>query len=288
MSLVNPNWEKEVRKTQERLRLRLERVFEETSHDCSVEYFRLGYTDPNNDNGEPSGAGEDWIPVIQDGFVRWRKESLQWITWGFRKLYADTREGQRDDLGSPEDAEKFVWEVINEFFKWNTDENSPLKFKEWEDLVTRKKTPTDPMPEFPTFNADRFVMVTPRCNRLLSEHLADRLSCDFRAQFEQELILLKDELNPASPGMPTTANEGASTGVLATINEKQGQSSSTKPWYWSKELSARDSAISTPARRGLVSLIRGELDFHRERLHSLPTYCQMLKEKYPNLKPDCS
>jgi hypothetical protein len=86
----------------------------------------------------------------------------------------------------------------------------------------------------------------------------------------------------ASTGVPTKTDEVASPGMPAITDEKQGQSSSTQPWYFRKELGPRvSSKFSTKARGKLVADIRGELKRYKKQLDSLPKDYEKLAKRYP-------
>jgi hypothetical protein len=222
--------------------------------------------------------------LLESAVESWQEKSCRHISKVFKRLFRVVRELGHSDTEAAKRTCKFCCEAIREVFLWTeSNETNPAKFKEWlGNCGSRTINRTD----------DKWAM-TPECEEKIPIPIAECLSNSFRIQFKSLLKQLKNDAILSPRGMPITTNEVASTGVPtkkdevaspgmpATTDEKQGQSSSTQPWYWSKELSARESTISTPARAGLVSLIRGELEFHRKRLSSLPASWQILKEKHP-------
>ena len=158
----------------------LEKAFIDTSLACRSRLDELEYPP------EATGAGD---LIVCDAIRQFRGKSLECIPEGFDRIFAATRElqhGAADDLvGIAKDR---TWEVIEQSFNWTTkDRSKPSRFEDW--LAQARVN----------FWVNGVLMVSPECN-LEHSPLAERLNCDFRAQFDWLLNQLRDEVlsNPTA------------------------------------------------------------------------------------------
>jgi hypothetical protein len=230
VSLVNADSDYRVRNVKNALREQLENLFEDTSRDCSVNISRL-------DDGDYRTE----LRFITDTSEKWRKESLRWITWGFRKLYAVVSLG---------DAENGVWEVVDEVFRWKADKTSPVKFKFWQSLATRSSP----------LGAGGLSIVSPKYSHL--GDMADQLNAIFRADFEKRLIRLRNEAILAEK------NELDSTVPASTEAASPLPRGLSAPRPSTLELNSKDSRVLGIARAKLVAAALEEVSYVRPALRS--------------------
>jgi hypothetical protein len=129
------------------------------------------------------------VDRARDAISLWREKSRECITAGFHqllKVILDLRQGAGDNQADI--AKDLAWQVVDQVFNWTAEDKSDSsRFKQWE---TRAGI-------WDHWEHD-WVMVSPECTELRS--IADRLNCDFRAQFERLLNQLRNE---AFLNMPT-------------------------------------------------------------------------------------
>jgi hypothetical protein len=179
-----------VRAARDLLQDRLEHVFEKTSADCYDRLANLQELYPD--------IGATGYESIRAGIKRWRENSLECISEGFRSFVALLRESHQDEGETPvELAEMLSWQAIDRAFLWTTKKKSNrTRFKEW---ITRA-TAADAL------WVEGLRMVSPKCNR--GKGQTTQLNCDFRSQFERLLYQLRKE---AFLGKPTAQSTSTAT-----------------------------------------------------------------------------